>query len=192
MTIFCLFVGLTLYGQNSSSNCKIDTLHLVLAYETANQWYLDDMILKNQEFVLYNSGGINLKDYEKGVFNLPNELTLYQTYKRFAQCNIVIQIDTTKTNGISYPFNTSITKTWSKTNTTFEGKGETMLGQKVEMPPMTFSYKIFDMTFIAVNMGLEQRTIVNMDRLTKLEKETVNITCPVYYIVKIINVKTIE
>jgi hypothetical protein len=182
---------MTVFGQDSLSNCKKDTLHMMLAYETENQWYLDDMILKDQEFVCYDNKTINLKTYKKGVFNIPFGIII-PNWKRLAECKIDILHDTSFAKSISYPFNNTITKSWSKTNSTFAGKGETMLGQKINKPPKTFTYKIFDMTFVAINMGLEERNIVNMDRLTKLEKETVTITCPVYYIIKILNVKTLE
>jgi hypothetical protein len=39
-----------------------------------------------------------------------------------------------------------------------------MLGDKIDIPPLTFIYKILDVIFIAINKGLDERILVNMDR----------------------------
>jgi hypothetical protein len=57
---------------------------------------------------------------------------------------------------------------------------------------LTFIYKILDVIFIAINKGLDERILVNMDRWTKVEKEFVTITCSAYYIMKILNIMTVE
>ena len=86
------FNNTLLRSQDSISICQIDTFHLILAYETGKQCYLDDMILKYQEFVKFDDKEITLKNYEKGVFHL---LYIIGTnWKKLLECNIDINYDT--------------------------------------------------------------------------------------------------
>ena len=186
-----------LFGQNSATVCKVDTFHILLAYETGDQCFLGDMILKNQELVRFDNKNINLKTYEDGIFHIPSLLDVVDTswYKfkySFKKCKTDIDIDSLFANGLGYPFDSLDTKEWSKTNYTFKGKGETMLGEKINLPPITFTYKIFDISFVAVYFGKQKRNIVNIDRQTKKEEEFVTITCPVYYILKFTDIQTIK
>jgi hypothetical protein len=192
LTVFFILTYTKVSGQDSLSKCKKDTLHLILAYELANQWHLDDMIYRNPEFVIYESNGISLKSYEKGVFDLLDDFYSEQTLKKFSICKIDLRNDTTIAKFRDYSFYNMPSKIWSKTNKTFAGKGETQLGYKIKIPPLTFQYTLFDMTFVAINTGLEKRRIVNIDRQSKHEEETVTINCPVYYIIQIIDLKKIE
>ena len=176
------------YGQTPS--CKSDTFNLILAYEIGGQLALDDQIIKSPGFVKFN-GQVSVQDYKKGYFELPNQWESGSAFRKFIDCKINVNADSLLKYATAR-FDSLTTKTWKTVNKTYAGKGETMMGTKVDMPPLEFLYKIFQVKFIAVYIGDNQKTLINIGRKNKKEKQLIDIKCSQYIITKIIDIKTIK
>ena len=188
LTVVITVLFLKTFGQTPS--CKSDTFNLTLAYEIGGQFALDDQIIKSPGFVKFN-GRVSIQDYKKGHFELPDQWGSSATFRKFKDCKININADSLLKSA-SARFDSLTTKTWTTINKTYAGKGETMTGTKVDMPPLAFKYKVFQVKFIAVYIGDYQKTLINIDRKNKKEKQVVDIKCSQYVITKIIDIKTLS
>ena len=189
--IFTILI--TVFFINASGQtaiCKLDTFNLTLAYEIGGQFALDDQIINSPGFVKFN-GQVSLQDYKKGYFEFPNQWESGSAFRKFKDCKINVNADSLlKYAGIR--LDSLKTKTWTTINKTYAGKGETLLGTKVDMPPLEFKYKIFQIKFVAVSIGDNPKTLINIDRKNKKEKQLIEIKCSQYIITKIIDIKTLE
>jgi hypothetical protein len=188
LTILITFFFIGAFGQNAS--CKLDTFNLTLAYEIGGQFSLDDQIIKSPGFVKFNDN-VSLQDYKNGYFELPNQWESGSAFRKFKGCNLKVNFDSLL-KYTSASLDSLKTKTWTTTNKTYAGKGETMLGTKVDMPPLEFKYKVFQIKFVAVSIGDNPKTLINIDRKNKKEKQLLEIKCNEYIITKIIDIKTLE
>jgi len=188
--ILIIFLTLSACGQNKKiENCESEVVELTLAYEYDGQCQLDDMIFKLfPELVEYNLNEINSKNYKNGVYQF---YSLETDLKKLADCGI--QIDYDSLSEFENPFHERDTKLVSIKNKAFAGKGTTILGnEETKWDFHEFKYKIFKVKFEKTYIGIESRTIVNIDRKNKSEKETITINCPIYVMTKIIDISEIK
>ena len=187
LVIFTL-ITISSCGQNKKIPvCEIETVEMTLAYEFDGQCAIDDMVFKSPELVEYKSEKINSKNYTKGVYQF---YSMNIDKKRLKDCKINIDYKTIAE--FENPFHESTTKIISIKNKAFAGTGTTMDGnEKLEWEYHEFKYKIFKVKFEKVYIGMENRTIVNIDRKSKTEKEILGIECPIYIMTNIIDIQKV-
>lgn len=187
-TILIVIFYLSTFGQTPL--CKADTFNLSLAYEIGGQFSLGDQIIKSPSFVKFK-GKVSLQDYKKGLFELPNQFESSAAFRKIQDCKIYTNSDSLYKHATAR-LDSLVTKTWTAINKTYAGRGETMTGEKIDMPPLEFKYKIFKIKFIAVYIGDNQKTLINIDRKNKKEEQLVDIKCSQYIITKIIDIKPLK
>lgn len=185
VTIIISFLFLKTSGQ---TDCKLDTFDLTLAYEVGGQFSLDDQIIKSPGLVKFD-GKVTIQNYKAGYFEFPY-LETGSLYRLTGLCKLSFNSDSLFKN--VNPFDSLLTKTWKTVNKTYEGKGETMLGVKTEMPPLEFNYKILQLRFIAVYVGTKTMTLINIDRKNKKQEQLLDVNCPQYVITKILNIRAFK
>ena len=176
-------------GQNKKTEvCNSEIVELTLAYEYDGQCQLDDMIFKFPELVEYSINEVNSENYKNGVYQF---YSIETDLKKLNECFAEINYETV--SEFENPFHESNTKIISYKNKAFAGKGTTMLGdQELEWEYHEFKYKIFKVKFERTYIGIESRTIVNIDRKNKSDEETLTINCPIYIMTKIIDISSVE
>ena len=185
-----MFAPLLTFGQDKDiDSCKVDTVEMILAYEFDGQCFLDDMIFKTPELVEYRNNDISSKNYLLGVYHFYTPL--WTNSKKLNECGININIDSIVQ--FKNPFHDRPSKIITIRNKSFKGKGTTFLGnEKTKWRYHNFKFKLFKVKFVRVNIGIESRMIVNIDRKSKLDQETKLINCPIYVMIKIIDINEIE
>lgn len=181
LTMFCL----NAFAQTLP--CKADTFDVIMAYETGGQFALGDQIIKPAGFVLFD-GQVSLQNYKRSYFELPDQWGSGAAFRKLKTCGLNVNADSFL-QWAAARLDTLSTKTWVTVNKTYAGKGETMTGTNVNMPELEFNYKIVHVKCIAVYMGDSPKTLINMDRKHKKERQLVDITCPQYIITNIIDLK---
>lgn len=187
--LFIFFLTLSACGQNKKTDvCESEIVELILAYEYDGQCQLDDMIFKFPELIEYNLNNVNSKNYKSGVYQFYSSETDFNKIK-----NCLTNLNHKTVSEFINPFHEFDTKIVSYKNKAFSGKGITMLGdEELEWKYHEFKYKILKVKFERTYIGIESRTIVNIDRKNKSDEETLTINCPIYIMTKIINISSIE
>ena len=176
-------------GQSQDSICTLDTVEIVLAYEYEGQYHLDDMIFKSPELIEYRNKKITSIDYKLGVYQFITPL--WTNFNKLKKCGIDITVDSIADS--KNPFQNLETKTICQRNKSFKGKGTTVVeNEPTEWKHHDFKYKLFKVKFVRLYFGKERRTIVNIDRKSKHEKETITIDCPIYVMTEILNIELIK
>jgi hypothetical protein len=192
-TVIILFIVLFAHeivkGQGNDSICQIDTLEIVLAYEFKGQCNLGDMIFKCPEFIEYKDENISGKNYKSGVYQFITPL--WTDINKLKRCGLEITVDSIVNS--KNPFQGLETKVIFQRNKSFKREETSMVGNEPkEQNYHDFKYKLFKVKFVRMYIGNETRTIVNIDRKSKFEKETISMDCPIYIMTEILNIEIIE
>ena len=184
-----LFAHNLIQGQIKDSICQIDTLEIILSYEFEGQCDLSDIIFKSPELIEYKGKKISSKDYKSGVYQFITPL--WTDINKLKRCGQEINVDSIVNS--KNPFQNLETKTICQRNKSFKGKGTTMIGnQQTKWKYHDFKYKLFKVKFVRLYIGNESRTIVNIDRKSKLGKETITLYCPIFLMTEIFSIELIE
>ncbi|MDC3388799.1 hypothetical protein OAX11_04755 [Flavobacteriaceae bacterium] len=183
------FTYLISFGQKAETSfCETKTVEILLAYEYKGQLVLDDMILKSPELIQFDNSNISSNNYKKGIYHFYSTDT---NFKKLEECNINVNKETVF--NFENPFHNIRSKVVSIKNKAFAGKGTTMIGdESVVWGFHEFKYKLFKVKFNQTYIGLEKRTIINVDRKKKNEPETITIECPIFVMTKIIDISIIQ
>ena len=78
-------------------------------------------------------------------------------------------------------------------NKAFKGKGTALeSNEKLRWNYHEFKYKIFKVKFERVYIGMENRTLVNIDRKNRNDDEVLDIECPIFIMTKILDIQEVK
>lgn len=187
--VFLLLFTIIAFGQQKKLGvCESEIVELTLAYEYGGQGQLDDMLFESPSLVVYNQDNITIKNYENGVYLFYSEDTNLQ---KLQDCLPDLTYKTV--SEFEDPFYAFDTKIITYKNKAFAGRGTTMLGdQPTTWAYHEFTYKILKVKFERTYIGIEKRTLINIDRESTSDEEILTIDCPVYIMTKIIAISSVE